>query len=355
MKEKRRETEQKLIIKYSDLLNIEYFSKKLYLKKYVSNFQSILSKELEMLKKKEIDKIIITDDKAELLITFDTDFRTTLQINNFKNEIQNISFYKYKNEIVLFYQTKNCNRNLAYYIWENSSKITCEISNVDLWGANISKFDETKQLSNCTMVRKQNSFYFFRNGELLKKVDFNGKIVNNVFLDGYLLNDKKQLFYCYYNNEEFNIVFWKAAEDIEQVVDSCLVEFRMGSKHSGHYCEYGGLKKVCPIYRKNGRLYVAYSIDVEILNFYNKYLFMETDKKEYCLDDAAMTYYNFFCKYDFNYIHVNKCLIFKDKVKIELISSYKLKQNFDKKILKLENKIVFEDEMKEILEKNVIQ
>lgn len=242
---------------------------------------------LSDLVQEDIQKMLDSDGDLEILYYGDM---TCIVISGYGDEIsvaisekdnwtsertieRNISMYKSGDDICI-YGGDFAERRIEYYFKVNSISMDWDILDnhyMDLYGTTNVEFDDI----NCydkgmTLVRKGNDFMFYKLGKQVgETVSFpGGKIID--FNYHYILDDKKDLYYMYYNSNPSNI--WIKFIKVDTNVDEVLVEdeeciYAM-MPYFNHFDDEMCLEY--PIYVKNGKRFTGISnVELEKAYGYN--------------------------------------------------------------------------------------
>ena len=316
--------EYAIVRDYQEILKqVENLPKDFDKRVYSENLQDIkvISKDLDALKKQGVREVKYEGEYSTLSITLDD--QGELQCDIKRNDIvwepetpeTHLSLYK-KGKDLLILGTKKDSRFLisenltkTYVTDEYEDDVPYEYESIDLLGADTVGYGHSDDYpenyyeeaytheKNFTLVREGNSFKFYHYGEMVKEVKFDGEIVNWPLHNKYILDSKNNLYYFYYTAGDPDIRFEKIASTISSVETIYFVY------EPTRYSTYSEATYIFPMYEKNGKNYVvcpdmywevSYSVDTDVrADAFDEIIKSDFRSKTYCLDEAAVKYYQF--------------------------------------------------------------
>ncbi len=182
------------------------------------------------------------------------DFKRMSDEVNVEIIVDEISFYKRKNQIIICGTTVISGRELTILEISLDGNVSYKFDEtLDLYGTDIPYDDIDIYNNEMTLVRKGKSFQFYKSGKRLKQNQgedtFPGGEIQEINYS-YILDDRQDLYYMYYSTYKNNPWVWfvKVAEDVSEISDRQITVLSKTDREIRY-----------PIYKKDGKLYCGLS------------------------------------------------------------------------------------------------
>lgn len=234
---------------------------------YEENFPDLVQEDIQRMLDADKDlKILYYGDETYIEISeYVTGINVTISERagfSPTSVMENISMYK-SGDSIFIYGGSSGERRISKSIEVNETSMDYDFlnnSNMDLYGATNVEYDNVLCYNEeMSLVRSGNDFMFYKLGKQVgETVSFPGGTIID-FNYHYILDDKKDLYYMYYNANPSN--FWIKFIKVDTDVDEVLVEDEESvyamMPYFNHYEDEISL--VYPIYLKDGKRFTGIS------------------------------------------------------------------------------------------------